>query len=161
MLIEFQKLVIEFLALAVRQLIAARTILRANHRADGSLFNRRFLAFHDVAIAVGAEVSKRQNWAASSLRTRVTVFPGSIGCVFRRFRTLIPIQFGHCSAKRRTGVRFKPDSVPIESGQRSEVFGQLICRPEWRCGVGFKMNPLGGRRCTALSCRLARSNWST
>jgi hypothetical protein len=45
-IVEFQKLVIELFALAVRQIIAARTILGPDHSADGSFFHLRFLAFH-------------------------------------------------------------------------------------------------------------------
>src|SRR5208283_4724094 len=54
---ELQRLVIELFTLTVGQFIAARTIFRANHRADGRLFDLRFLSFHTFTLSDSASVS--------------------------------------------------------------------------------------------------------
>jgi hypothetical protein len=45
-IVESQKNVVKLLALAVGEIIATLALLRADHCADGRLFNLRFLAFH-------------------------------------------------------------------------------------------------------------------
>jgi len=74
--IEFQKLVIELFALAVRQIIAARTILGPDHCADGRLFHLRFLAFHRCQFRTFSltrqhpEHSKMLEWSGVGLSRR-------------------------------------------------------------------------------------------
>jgi glycosyltransferase involved in cell wall biosynthesis len=67
-IIKLHELVIELFTLAAGQIIAARTILRADHSANGRLFNVRFLSFHAVTLTDSGKVSNLKSISSSPSR---------------------------------------------------------------------------------------------